>query len=62
VASLDRVISACWAVTMPFGYFGLTAAAVQPLVARGCTMLVAGIDTLFLANGAKALLEELRRT
>jgi 2-keto-3-deoxy-L-rhamnonate aldolase RhmA len=60
-AAIDRVITACRAVTMPLGYFGLAAAAIQPFVARGCTMLVAGIDTLFLADGAKALLDELRR-
>ena len=60
VAALDRVIAACRAVGMPIGYFGVTAAAVQPFVARGCTMIVAGVDTLYLASGAKALLDELR--
>ena len=39
---------------------GVTAAAVQPYVARGYTLIVAGVDTLYLANGAKALLAELR--
>ena len=60
VAALDRVIAACRAVGMPLGCFGVTAAAVQPFVARGCTMIVAGVDTLYLASGAKALLDELR--
>jgi 2-dehydro-3-deoxyglucarate aldolase len=60
VAALDRVIAACRAVGMPLGCFGVTAAAVQPFAARGCTMIVAGVDTLYLAKGAQALLEELR--
>jgi 2-keto-3-deoxy-L-rhamnonate aldolase RhmA len=38
----------------------VTAAAIQPFAARGCTMIVAGVDALYLASGAKALLTELR--
>jgi 2-dehydro-3-deoxyglucarate aldolase len=60
VAAIGRVTEVCRAAGMPLGYFGVTAAAVQPYVARGYTLLVAGVDTLYLANGAKALLEELR--
>jgi len=46
---------------MPLGYFGVTAAAVAPYVALGYTLIVAGVDTRYLANGAKALLAELDR-
>ena len=60
VAAIGRVTDACRAAGMPMGYFGVTAAAVQPYVARGYTLIVAGVDTLYLANGAKALLKELR--
>jgi 2-keto-3-deoxy-L-rhamnonate aldolase RhmA len=60
VAAIGRVTDACRAVGMPLGYFGVTAAAVKPFVARGYTLLVAGVDTLFLANGAKTLLADLR--
>ena len=60
VAAIGRVTDACRAAGMPLGYFGVTAAAVQPYVARGYTLIVAGVDTLYLANGAKALLKELR--
>jgi 2-dehydro-3-deoxyglucarate aldolase len=60
VAAIGRVTNACTAAGMPLGYFGVTAAAVQPYAARGYTLLVAGVDTLYLANGAKALLKELR--
>jgi 2-dehydro-3-deoxyglucarate aldolase len=60
VAAIDRVTEACRSVGMPLGYFGVTAAAVRPYVARGYTLIVAGVDTLYLAKGATALLEELR--
>jgi len=60
VRAIRRVTDACRAAGMPLGYFGVTAAAVAPYAAQGYTLLVAGVDTLFLANGAKALLAELR--
>jgi len=60
VAAIGRVTEACRAVGMPLGHFGVTAAAVRPFIARGYTLLVAGVDTLYLANGAKAVLAELR--
>jgi 2-keto-3-deoxy-L-rhamnonate aldolase RhmA len=60
VAAIGRVTDVCNAAGMPLGYFGVTAAAVRPYAARGYTLLVAGVDTLYLANGAKALLGELR--
>jgi 2-dehydro-3-deoxyglucarate aldolase len=62
VAAIDRVTAACRGVGMPLGIFGATAAAVRPYVARGYSLLVASVDTLYLANGAKALLAELRET
>jgi 2-keto-3-deoxy-L-rhamnonate aldolase RhmA len=60
VEAIDRVIAACQAAGMPIGCFGMTAAAVQPFIARGCTLVVAGSDALHLATGAAALLRELR--
>jgi 2-keto-3-deoxy-L-rhamnonate aldolase RhmA len=62
VAAIARVTDACRAAGMPLGYFGITAAAVRPYVERGYTLIVAGVDTLFLGAGAKALLAELRET
>jgi 2-dehydro-3-deoxyglucarate aldolase len=60
VRAIRRVTDACRAAGMPLGYFGVTAAAVAPYVAQGYTLIVAGVDTLFLGNGAKALLAELK--
>jgi 2-keto-3-deoxy-L-rhamnonate aldolase RhmA len=61
VAAIGRVTEACRRAEMPLGYFGVTAAAVAPYVSEGYTLIVAGVDTLLLGNGAEALLAELRR-
>jgi 2-keto-3-deoxy-L-rhamnonate aldolase RhmA len=60
VAAIRRVTEVCRAARMPLGYFGVTAAAVAPYVAQGYTLIVAGVDTLYLGQGAKALLAELK--
>lgn len=58
--AIDRVTSVCLAAGMPLGYFGVSAAAVRPYVERGYTLVVAGVDTLFVASAARALLVDLR--
>ena len=60
VAAIARVTDACRAAGMPLGYFGVTAAAVRPYAERGYTLLVAGVDTFFVGQGAKTLLAELK--
>jgi 2-keto-3-deoxy-L-rhamnonate aldolase RhmA len=60
VRAIRRVTDACRAAGMPLGFFGVTAGAVAPYAAQGYTLLVAGVDTLFLGQGAKALLAELK--
>ena len=60
VRAIGRVTDACRAAGMPLGYFGVSAAAVAPYMAKGYTLIVAGVDTLFLAGAAKALLAELK--
>jgi 2-keto-3-deoxy-L-rhamnonate aldolase RhmA len=60
VGAIDRVTAACRAAGLPLGYFGVTASAVERYVARGYTLIVAGVDTLYLASGAQTVLKELR--
>ncbi|HET7133685.1 MAG TPA: aldolase/citrate lyase family protein, partial [Gammaproteobacteria bacterium] len=60
VDAIGRVTDVCTAADMPLGYFGVTAAAVQPYVERGYTLIVAGVDTLFLGQSARTLLADLR--
>ncbi len=58
--AIERVTEACLAAGIPLGYFGVTAAAVRPYIARGFTLIIGGVDTLFLGGGARSLLDELR--
>lgn len=60
VDAIGHVTKTCQAAGIPLGYFGVTAAAVRPYVERGYTLIVAGVDTLFLAGGARKILAELR--
>jgi len=55
VAAIERVIERCRAVGMPLGIFGVSADAVAPYAARGCTLLVAGVDTLLIGSAAREL-------
>jgi len=58
--AIATVRSACLAAQLPIGIFGLTADAVRPYMEQGFTMIVAGVDTVLLANAAVTLLAELR--
>jgi 2-keto-3-deoxy-L-rhamnonate aldolase RhmA len=59
-AAIERVRTACQAVGLPLGIFGLTADAVRPYIDEGFTMIVAGVDTVLLGNAATALVGALR--
>ncbi len=60
VEAIDHVVETCRKAGMPFGYFGITPEAVRPFMERGCTLIVAGVDTLLLGSAAKRLLGELQ--
>lgn len=60
VAAIDHITKTCQAAKIPLGYFGVNAAAVKPFMDRGYTLIVAGVDTLMLAGGAKRLLADLQ--
>lgn len=60
VEAIDHVTRACQAAGVPLGYFGVDAKAVAPYVARGYTLICAGIDCLLLGQGAMSLLEKLK--
>ncbi len=57
--AIERVTEVCLAAGVPLGYFGVTAEAVRPYIEQGVTLIVGGVDTLFLGGGAKSLLAEL---
>ena len=58
--AIDHVTRTCQAAGVPLGYFGVSAQAIRPYMERGYTLMAAGVDTLFLADAARRLLEELR--
>ena len=60
VAAIDHITKTCQAAKIPLGYFGVSAAAVKPFIERGYTLIVAGVDTLLLAGGAKRLLSDMK--
>ena len=58
--AIDHVTSVCRHAEMPLGIFGVTVEAVAPYLAQGYTLIVAGVDTLFLARAATQMLREVR--
>lgn len=60
VEAIEHVTRVCKAAGMPLGYFGVSADGVRPYMERGFALVVAGVDTLYVANGARRLLEALR--
>ena len=60
LAGIDRVTSACQAAGLPLGYFGISFDAVKPWMDKGYSLIVAGVDVLFLGNGARRMLKDLQ--
>ncbi len=60
-SAIERLTSVCLQAGMPLGCFGVTAAAVQPFIGQGFTLIVAGVDTLFLGQSASAMLAGLKQ-
>lgn len=60
LSAIGRVIDACQRAKIPIGYFGVSAESIKPLRDRGCTLLVAGVDTLLLGTAARRLLAEMQ--
>lgn len=59
LGAIDRITEVTQRAGLPLGYFGITADAVRPWADRGFTLLVAGVDVLFLGNGARRMLRDL---
>jgi 2-keto-3-deoxy-L-rhamnonate aldolase RhmA len=60
IEAVDQITNVCLAAGMPLGVFGVTAAAVRPYIDRGYRLIVAGVDTLLLAQAARSLLADLK--
>jgi 2-keto-3-deoxy-L-rhamnonate aldolase RhmA len=59
--AITAVTEACLSAGTRLGVFGLNAAAVQPYIERGFTLIAVGIDVLFLSSAASVVLSELAR-
>jgi 2-dehydro-3-deoxyglucarate aldolase len=59
VQAIDRVAGVCRQAGVALGIFGVSADAVKPYIASGFTLIVAGVDTLLLAQSARGLLGQL---
>ena len=60
IEAIDEITRACQARGMPLGYFGLDARAVEPFIARGYTLICAGVDCVLLGQSAKRLVGALK--
>lgn len=58
--AIEHVIATCQAANMPIGWFGITPDAVKQYIDRGCTLITAGVDTLFMARAGQEMLQRLR--
>ncbi len=58
--AIDHITKTCQSAGMPLGYFGVSAEAVTPYAERGYTLLVGGVDVLFLGGGAKRMHDALQ--
>jgi 2-keto-3-deoxy-L-rhamnonate aldolase RhmA len=60
VQAIDRVTEVCLQTGVRLGIFGVSVEAVKPYVAKGYTLIVAGVDTLLLGQAASGLLAQLK--
>ncbi len=60
LAAIAKITATCQSASIPLGYFGVNAEAVAPYAAQGYTLLVAGVDVLFLGNGARKILKDMQ--
>ena len=59
VAAIEQVLQVCRTAEICTGYFGVTGEAVEEYRRRGCRLLVAGVDVVFLSSGAQRLHRQL---
>ena len=59
-SAIDHVTQTCLGAGVRLGIFRLTAEALKPYLERGYTLLVAGVDTLFLSQAAGNLLAQIK--
>ena len=61
VAGIERVMVACKKVGMPVGCFGVSPDACRADIERGCTLVTAGVDTMYLSRAANEMLAKVKQ-
>ena len=56
VGAIERILAACHEVGLPVGCFGVSAKACRVDIERGCTLVTAGVDTIYLSRAAQEML------
>lgn len=60
-AAIKTIRAACVEVGLPTGILGVDAAALEPHIQDGFTLLIAGLDVLMLGDAAKEMLAAVRK-
>jgi 2-dehydro-3-deoxyglucarate aldolase/4-hydroxy-2-oxoheptanedioate aldolase len=60
IKAIELVEKACEEKDMAMGFFGMTAEAVKPYIAKGYKLITCGTDTGFLTSGASDTLSQLK--
>ncbi len=60
VAAIERTLAACQKVGLPVGCFGVSPDACRADMERGCTLVTAGVDTMFLSRAANEMLAKVK--
>jgi 2-keto-3-deoxy-L-rhamnonate aldolase RhmA len=58
--AIEHITRVCKDVGMRLGIFGVSADAVKPYISAGYTLVVAGVDTTFLASAARVCLAQFK--
>lgn len=59
-AAIDRITAACQAASVPLGIFGVTSDALQSYLETGYSLIVGGVDAVFLASAGSRMLSDLQ--
>ncbi len=61
LAAIARVKSVCEAAEIPLGFFGVSAESVSAVIEQGFSLIVVGVDALFMIKSASEALRTLRQ-
>ncbi|MFN9717713.1 MAG: HpcH/HpaI aldolase family protein [Planctomycetota bacterium] len=60
LSAISRITDAAKSANLALGYFGVSAEAIAPYAKQGYNLLIAGVDVLFLGQGARRMMQDLQ--